>query len=120
MDAPPISVEPSSEATVSALSCAPVVDDLDAELARLLLDEKDDRSPPTTSTDTDIQRLFATVEPPDAARVAALEARVAMLERRLEATLEAFEAEVQDRMTKAATEAALAVRAHLETSERDS
>ena len=99
--------------TLSAPTRDATVDDLDIELARLLNEERDDTE--LTRTDSDLgPRSFCTVESPDATRVAALEARVAMLEGRLNATLDAFEAEVQARMTKAATEAALATRAHLE------
>ena len=89
------------------------VDELDTELARLLME--DCGTATTVSTDGSdgggSGGSGATTVRADA--LEALKARVAALERRLDATLDAFEAEVEERMAKAAAEAADATREHV-------
>ena len=75
--------------------------DLDRELAELL----EDMNMPSAAGE---------VVADDAVAMEALTARVAALERRLDATLDAFEAEVEERMAAAAAAAAQSVRAALE------
>lgn len=115
MDQPPRAVDAlDATGTVSAPQRGDLsVDDLDDELARLLMEPTPSTCAAASPTDVDVERSFCAIEPLDPARMQALEERVSMLERRLEATLDAFEAEVADRMAKAAAEAAEATRAHV-------
>ncbi len=84
-------------------------EELDAELARLLLD-----------TDADADAGGGGEESPAVDRVAQLEQRVAALERVLGDTLEAFQDLAEQRIERAAMDAAMAVRRAFATTESTS
>ena len=112
IDAPPSSVRAPAALSASVLPDMSEVDELDTELARLLMEDCGTATIVSTDgSDGGGGGCGGTAARADA--LEALKARVAALERRLDATLDAFEAEVAERMARAAAEAAEATREHV-------